>query len=105
MTDLVRTLILFELYSVARHIDWLGWTQDYQQKLHVESFHLSMILMVICILMGGQIGLKKVVDDGNLTAFIIRYRLLFTFTRTVYFLAYYYCFPLDTLIPLFTANR
>jgi hypothetical protein len=27
------------------------------------------------------------------------------FTRTVYFLAYYYCFPLDRLIPLFTANR
>jgi hypothetical protein len=27
------------------------------------------------------------------------------FTRTVYFLAYYYCFPLDMLIPLFTANR
>jgi hypothetical protein len=27
------------------------------------------------------------------------------FTRTVYFLAYYYCFPLDTLIPLFQANR
>jgi hypothetical protein len=27
------------------------------------------------------------------------------FTRTVYFLAYYYYFPLDTLIPLFTANR
>jgi hypothetical protein len=27
------------------------------------------------------------------------------FTRTVYFLAYYYCFPLDTLIPLFTANQ
>jgi hypothetical protein len=27
------------------------------------------------------------------------------FTNTVYFLAYYYCFPLDTLIPLFTANR
>jgi hypothetical protein len=31
--------------------------------------------------------------------------LPFTFTRTVYFLAYYYCFPLDTLIPLFTTNR
>jgi hypothetical protein len=31
--------------------------------------------------------------------------LPFTFTRTVYFLAYYYCFPLDMLIPLFTANR
>jgi hypothetical protein len=31
--------------------------------------------------------------------------LLFTFTRTVYFLAYYYCFPLDTLNPLFTVNR
>jgi hypothetical protein len=30
---------------------------------------------------------------------------LFTFTRIVYFLAYYYCFPLDTLNPLFTANR
>jgi hypothetical protein len=29
----------------------------------------------------------------------ISFRLLhrFTFTRTVYFLAYYYCFPLDTL--------
>ena len=26
------------------------------------------------------------------------------FTHTVYFLAYYYCFPLDMLIPLFTAN-
>jgi hypothetical protein len=31
--------------------------------------------------------------------------LPFTFTRTVYFLAYYYCFPLDMLNPLFTANR
>jgi hypothetical protein len=30
--------------------------------------------------------------------------LLFTFTRNVYFLAYYYCFPLGTLNPLFTAN-
>jgi hypothetical protein len=29
----------------------------------------------------------------------------FTITRIVYFLAYYYCFPLDTLIPLFTTNR
>jgi hypothetical protein len=29
--------------------------------------------------------------------------LLFTFTRTIYFLAYYYCIPLDTLNPLFTA--
>jgi hypothetical protein len=27
------------------------------------------------------------------------------FTRTVYFFAYYYCFSLDTLIPLFQANR
>jgi hypothetical protein len=32
-------------------------------------------------------------------------QFLFTFTSTVYFLAYYYCFPLDTLNPLFTANR
>jgi hypothetical protein len=31
--------------------------------------------------------------------------LLFTFTRTVYFLAYYYCFPLDTFNPLFIANQ
>jgi hypothetical protein len=29
----------------------------------------------------------------------------FTITRTIYFLAYYYCFPLDTLIPLFIANQ
>jgi hypothetical protein len=27
------------------------------------------------------------------------------FTHTVYFLAYYYCLPLDTINPLFTANR
>jgi hypothetical protein len=30
---------------------------------------------------------------------------LLTITCIVYFLAYYYCFPLDTLIHLFTANR
>jgi hypothetical protein len=29
----------------------------------------------------------------------------FTFTRIVYFLTYYYCFPLNMLIPLFTAYR
>jgi hypothetical protein len=28
-----------------------------------------------------------------------------TITHSVYFLTYYYYFPLDTLIPLFTANR
>jgi hypothetical protein len=33
------------------------------------------VVGVIFILVGGQIGLKKVVDDGNLTVFIIRYRL------------------------------
>jgi hypothetical protein len=32
--------------------------------------------VVICNFVGGQIGLKKVVDDGNLTAFIIRYRYM-----------------------------
>jgi hypothetical protein len=31
--------------------------------------------------------------------------LPFTFTRSVYILAYYYLLPLDTLNPLFTANR
>jgi hypothetical protein len=31
--------------------------------------------------------------------------LLLTFTRTVYFLAYYYYFSLDALNPLFTTNR
>jgi hypothetical protein len=31
--------------------------------------------------------------------------LLFTFTRIVYILAYYYLLPLDMLNPLFTANR
>jgi hypothetical protein len=30
---------------------------------------------------------------------------IFTLLTLFYFLAYYYCFPLDTLIPLFTANR
>jgi hypothetical protein len=42
------------------------------------------------------------VDPGPISFTLL---LLFTFTRTIYFLAYYYCFPLDTLNPLFTANR
>jgi hypothetical protein len=29
----------------------------------------------------------------------------YTFIRTIYFLAYYYLLPLDTLNPLFTTNR
>jgi hypothetical protein len=33
--------------------------------------------MVIYDLVGGQIGTKKVVDDENLTAFIIKYRYAF----------------------------
>jgi hypothetical protein len=41
-------------------------------------------------------------DPGPISFILL---LLFTFTRTVYFLAYYYCLPLDTLNPLFTANQ
>jgi hypothetical protein len=37
-------------------------------------FHLWMALRVIYSFVGGQIGPKKVVGDGNLTYFIIRYR-------------------------------
>jgi hypothetical protein len=37
-------------------------------------FYLDVALVVICILVGGQISPKKIVDDGNLTYFIIRYR-------------------------------
>jgi hypothetical protein len=42
------------------------------------------------------------VDPGLISFTLL---LLFTFTRTIYFLAYYYYFPLDTLNPLFTTNR
>jgi hypothetical protein len=42
------------------------------------------------------------VDPGPISFILL---LPFTFTLTVYFLAYYYCFPLDTLNTLFTANR
>jgi hypothetical protein len=42
------------------------------------------------------------VDPGPIS-FTLLYR--FTFTRIVYFHAYYYLLPLDTLNPLFTANR
>jgi hypothetical protein len=42
------------------------------------------------------------VDPGPISFTLL---LLFTFTRAVYFLAYYYFFPLDTLNPLFIANR
>jgi hypothetical protein len=37
-------------------------------------FYLRMLLVVIYDLVGGQISPKNMVDDGNLTAFIIRYR-------------------------------
>jgi hypothetical protein len=40
----------------------------------------------------------------NLIVILVTYAR-YPFTRTVYFLAYYYCFPLDTLNPLFTANQ
>jgi hypothetical protein len=36
-------------------------------------FSLKLASVVICDLVGGQIGLKKLVDDENLTAFIIIY--------------------------------
>jgi hypothetical protein len=39
-----------------------------------ETFFLVVARGVICDLVGGQIGPEKVVDDRNLTAFIIRYR-------------------------------
>jgi hypothetical protein len=41
--------------------------------------------------------------DPSLISFTLLYH--FTFTCTIYFLAYYYLLPLDTLNPLFTANR
>jgi hypothetical protein len=34
-------------------------------------FYLQVAERVICIFVGGQISSKKVVDDGNLIAFII----------------------------------
>jgi hypothetical protein len=37
---------------------------------------------LICGFVGGQIGLKKLVDDGNLTAFIIRYRYRYRFAQS-----------------------
>jgi hypothetical protein len=37
-------------------------------------FHLPVVLVVIYNLVGGQFSLKNMVDDENLTAFIIRYR-------------------------------
>jgi hypothetical protein len=37
-------------------------------------FQLSVVWLVMCIVVKGQIGLDKVVDDENLSAFIIRYR-------------------------------
>jgi hypothetical protein len=41
---------------------------------HRNSFPLPVALLIMCIFMGGQNSLKKVVDDRNLTYFIIRYR-------------------------------
>jgi hypothetical protein len=37
--------------------------------------------------------------------FLLHYYYCFTFTRIIYILAYYYLLPLNTLNPLFTANR
>jgi hypothetical protein len=52
--------------------------QDGEPRVSVMFFEpfflLPVALLVICDLVRGQIGPKKVVDDGNLTDFIIRYR-------------------------------
>jgi hypothetical protein len=55
----------------ARRLE--GKTVQDRKELAV-FFHLRVVSVVICDLVGGQIGLKKVVDDGNLMYFIIRYR-------------------------------
>jgi hypothetical protein len=44
-----------------------------------EGSFYPWLLVVICCFVGGQIGPKKVVDDGNLIDFIIRYRSLLLF--------------------------
>jgi hypothetical protein len=49
--------------------------ETYETEWIEQFFHLPVALVVICSLVGGHIGPKKVVDDGNLTTFIIRYRL------------------------------
>jgi hypothetical protein len=48
-----------------------------------QIFFLAVAIDVIYDLVGGQIGLEKVVDDGNLTAFIIRYRYRFPLVSVV----------------------
>jgi hypothetical protein len=62
----------------ARRLE--GKTVQDRKELAVFS-HLRVVSVVICDLVGGQIGLKKVVDDGNLTYFIIRYRYSMIFTK------------------------
>jgi hypothetical protein len=77
------------------------------QYWHMVRTRISIIITIGPSLTGlrgtqlaGSISYTLVTDP---ISFILL--LPFTFTCTVYFLAYYYCFPLDTLIPLFTANR
>jgi hypothetical protein len=44
-----------------------------RSSLNQTFFNLPVTWVVICGLVKGQIDLKNMVDDGNLTYFIIRY--------------------------------
>jgi hypothetical protein len=68
---------------------WRNFRFMSRATLNERFFNLPVACVVICGLVGGQNGLKKLVDDGNLTYFIIRYRLL---------LLFYYCYRYKNVV-------
>jgi hypothetical protein len=84
-------------------IDAVGWRSMY--LVVMPRVNLIVILLTYARYLY-SVNFPTVICLPSMLLFILWILLSpIYFTHTVYFLAYYYCFPLDTLIPLFIANR
>jgi hypothetical protein len=88
-------------FVVMPRVNLIVILATYVHYLYSINCPTVICLPSMCYLSYGETPL---VNCGPQSNFLLLLSPIY-FTRIVYFLAYYYCFPLDTLIPLFTANR
>jgi hypothetical protein len=81
-------------------IDAVGWRSMY----FVVMPRVNLIVILVTYARYLSYGETPLVNCGPQSNFLY-IAITVYFTRTVYYLAYYYCFPLDTLNPLFIANQ
>jgi hypothetical protein len=88
-------------FIVMPRVNLIVILATYAHYLYSINYPTAICLPSMCYLSYEDTPL---VNCGSRSNFFILLSPVY-FTRIVYFLAYYYCFPLDTLIPLFTANQ